>query len=395
MQRVTINPPLSLEVGAQHLTQLLRSQATAEGLPREARSAWLADAQAADLQTLFTEQHHKEDWKYTPVEFFRQPWHLDALQAPQSAGDRASGFSLPKAWEGDPAQLPAMASLPRPSSPWEALLGATRWAQHYFLEEGAFLLAPHHGEGLLPLLITVSVPAGASVELLLAPRTQGFLLLRLHLHIADGAQVRLYMPTDMPGSRAYLYTILSAQVERSACFESYDLTAWAAWKRTEQKVRLSGPGAEAHLYGAARVQPNTVWDEAIRIEHAAPHTQSNQLFKSLVHARARSAFQGRIYVHREAQKTNAYQSHKALLWDATAVAYSRPQLEIFADDVRCTHGVTTGFLGGDMLFYLRARGVPEAQAREMLAGAFLAEVLERVPHAELQAHLRTRLGLPA
>lgn len=394
MQMVTLNPPLSLEVGAQHLTQLLRSQATAEGLPPAARDSWLAVARAADLQQLFTEQRHKEDWKYTPVEFFRQPWALDSLRSPQPPAEITQGFAFSKEAEKDLAQLPAVASLPQPSSPWEALLGATRLAQHYFLEEGAFLLAPHHGEGLLPLLITVSVPEGASVELLLAPQTRGFLLLRLHLHLAEGAQVRLYMPTEGVNGGTYLYTILSAQIERAARFESYDLTARAAWKRTEQKVRLSGPGAEAHLYGAARVQPHTIWDAAIRVEHAAPHTQSNQLFKSLVHARARSTFQGRIYVHQEAQKTNAYQSHKALLWDATAVAYSRPQLEIFADDVRCTHGVTTGFLGGDMLLYLRSRGVPEDEAREMLAGAFLAEVVERVPHAALQAHLQPRLGLP-
>ncbi len=392
---VTLNPPLSLEVGAQHLTQLLRSQVTGEGLPDETRAMWLSAAQTADLQQLFTEQRYKEDWKYTPVEFFRRAWALDTLQTPQRSADMAEGFIRPEEVERGAVSLPAVASLPQPTSPWEALLGATRYRQHYFLKEGAFVIAPSHNEGVLPLLITISVAAGGSVELLLTPQSKGLLLLRVHLHLAPGAQMRLYMPTDTQVSGTYLYTLLSAHVEREARFESYDLTAYAAWKRTEQKVRLSGPGAEAHLYGAARVQPNTLWDQAIRIEHAAPHTHSNQLFKSLVHARARSTFQGRIYVHREAQKTNAYQSHKALLWDATAAAYSRPQLEIFADDVRCTHGVTTGFLQGDMLLYLRARGVPEAQAREMLAGAFLAEVVDRVPHTSLREQLRHRLGLPA
>ncbi len=391
---VTLNPPLSLEVGAQHLTQLLRSQATGEGLPGEVRSAWLTAAQTADLQQLFTEQRYREDWKYTPVEFFRQAWALDTPRAPQRSADIAERFILPEEVRGSATLLPAVASLPQPTSPWEAFLGAARYAQHYSMKEGAFLLAPSHGEGVLPLLITISVAAGGSVELLLTPQSKGLLVLRVHLHLAPGAQVRLYLPTDTQVSGTYLYMLLSAHVEREARFESYDLTAHAAWKRTEQKVRLSGPGAEAHLYGAARVQPNTLWDQAIRIEHAAPHTHSNQLFKSLVHARARSTFQGRIYVHREAQKTNAYQSHKALLWDATAAAYSRPQLEIFADDVRCTHGVTTGFLQGDMLLYLQARGVPEAQAREMLAGAFLAEVLDRVPQTGIQEHLRHQLGLP-
>jgi Fe-S cluster assembly protein SufD len=136
-----------------------------------------------------------------------------------------------------------------------------------------------------------------------------------------------------------------------------------------------------------------VCDTAIRVSHLAPHTHSNQLFRSIAFKGGRRIFLGRIYVAWEGQKTNAYQSHKAILWENGAEVYSRPQLEIFADDVRCTHGVTTGFLQGDMLFYLRSRGLSEATARTLIAEGFLMEALETIPTEALRAHARTNLGL--
>jgi Fe-S cluster assembly protein SufD len=157
---------------------------------------------------------------------------------------------------------------------------------------------------------------------------------------------------------------------------------------------LTGPGAEGLLYGAHTPHENELCDTAIRISHLAPHTHSNQLFRSIAFKGGRRVFLGRIHVAREGQKTNAYQSHKAILWENGAEVYSRPQLEIFADDVRCTHGVTTGFLQGEMLFYLRSRGIPDAAARALIAEGFLMEALESVPTEALRTYARHNLGLP-
>ncbi|MCX7607470.1 MAG: SufD family Fe-S cluster assembly protein [Bacteroidia bacterium] len=391
MQMLT-QEKLSLEAGAQHLTHLLRSQATGVGLPPSLRDHWLKWVDRADLSTLFTAQHLKEDWKYTPMEFLRHPWELGTLTASSPSFPPEGELPLIQPVESF-EDLPALHSLPTPSSPWEALLGASTTYQHYQIREaGQLLLTSSNETGVLPHFVSISIAPHSQAEIWLAPHTGGFLLLRLHIHVGEGASARLYYTTDLPTRNGYLYGILSAEVEKEGQLESYDLTISAPWKRTEFKVRLTGPGASVHLHGASRIAPGEVVDQAIRIEHAAPHTESNQLFKSLVYAEGRSAFQGRIYVHREGQKTNAYQSHKALLWEPSAVAYSRPQLEIFADDVRCTHGVTTGFLQGEMLLYLRSRGIPEETARHMLAGAFLAEVVEKIPHERLRAGLYARMG---
>jgi Fe-S cluster assembly protein SufD len=342
------------------------------------------------LLSLFTEQRLKEDWKYTPVEFFRRQWVLGQLR--EAMADFPVVGSWPFAQQVPPSEdLPALRSLPKPTSPWEVLLASAPAHAHYVVhKQERVLLQPAVAEGLVPLFVTVSVAPHAEAEVWLLPSVQGFLLLRLHIDVGTGGRVRFFYPTDI--GEGHLYGIFTAEVAQEARIETYDMTVSALWKRSEMKVRLAGPGAAAYLHGASRIPSRHCVDQAIRIEHAAPHTESNQLFKSLVYAEGRSAFQGRIYVHREGQKTNAYQSHKALLWERSAVAYSRPQLEIFADDVRCTHGVTTGFVQGHMLEYLRVRGMPEAQARQLLAGAFLAEVLGKVPYSALTDELYRRMG---
>lgn len=384
---------LSLEAGAAHLTQLLKRQATGEKLPPSLQSQGRSLAEQADLRELFTLQTHKEDWKYTPMDFFRYPWQLGTLI------DKPFPWSfpaeLPEAEEVPATErVTALDSLPAPTSPWEALLNPAADLSHYAVaRKGRLTLAPYNAGHAAVRALTFSVEPGGEGEIWLSPQGAGLTLLRIHLHIKRAGRLRLFYPTAGSSTPSFFYLLLTAEVEQDATLETYDLAASTPWKRSEIRVKLVGPGATAHLHGASVVSADCVLDQAIRVEHAAEHTQSNQLFKTLVHAGGRSAFQGRIFVHRGAQKTNAYQSHKALLWEPGAVAYSRPQLEIFADDVRCTHGVTKGFLQGDMLMYLRTRGVPEAQARQLLAQGFLNEVLEKVPYPTLQTEMREAMGL--
>lgn len=390
--KVAEGQALSLEAGAAHLTQVLRAYASAEGLPPSMRAHWQAHARQAHLEALFLDQKHKEDWKYTPLEFLRRPWKL----APPVEGKLQAEWALPgqAASLVSPSEdLPALRSLPAPASVWEALLTPAASLRHYTLSgEGHFLLAPHALGDLHVHAATLSVAPGAQAEVLITPSGSGFLLVRLHLDVGEGGQARLFLPVADREKDLFVYVLFTGRLAREAQIATYDLTATAGWKRSEVRVQLAGLQARAHLHGAATLGRGSVVDHAIRIEHAAPHTESNQLFKALVYKGGHSAFQGRIFVHPEAQKTNAYQSHKAILWEPGAVAYSRPQLEIFADDVRCTHGVTTGFLQGEMLFYLRARGVPEEQARHLLAQGFLEEVLSRVPHDALRKWAREAMG---
>jgi len=145
------------------------------------------------------------------------------------------------------------------------------------------------------------------------------------------------------------------------------------------EVDLNGPGASLDLSGVYVCTAGERVDLRVLVRHAAPGCHSRQLFKGIVGETASVAFDGLIYVARDAQKTQAYQENHTLLLSESARVESRPQLEIYADDVQCSHGATAGYLNPDELFYLRSRGIPEAEARRLQMIAFLAPVLSRLP----------------
>ena len=142
---------------------------------------------------------------------------------------------------------------------------------------------------------------------------------------------------------------------------------------------LVGPGASLDLAGLYLCPDSEQLDLRLLVRHSVGGCVSRQLFKGLVGGTARAAFDGLVYVAQDAQKTEAYQENHTLLLSDTARIESRPQLEIYADDVKCSHGATTGYLNPEELFYLRSRGIPEAEARQLQMIAFLAPVLRRLP----------------
>jgi len=133
-------------------------------------------------------------------------------------------------------------------------------------------------------------------------------------------------------------------------------------------------------------------DITTTIDHLAPRTSSSEVFKGVIDDRARAVFQGRITVHPDAQQTNGHQLSKALLLSDRAEIDIKPELEIFADDVKCSHGATVGDLDRDALFYLRARGIPEAMARDILIEAFLAETINNIAAEGLCPALMSSVG---
>jgi len=145
------------------------------------------------------------------------------------------------------------------------------------------------------------------------------------------------------------------------------------------EIDLCGPGASLDLAGVYLCNDAERVDLRVLVRHSSGGCTSRQLFKGIVGGTARAAFDGLIYVAQDAQKTQAYQENHTLLLSGTAFAESRPQLEIYADDVQCSHGATTGYLNPDELFYMRSRGIPEAEARRLQMIAFLAPVLRRLP----------------
>ena len=162
--------------------------------------------------------------------------------------------------------------------------------------------------------------------------------------------------------------------------------------RTDLAVLLDGEGARCALNGLTLARDQQYGDYHVRIEHAQPHGTSEQRFKSVLDGKARSVFDGMIHVRPGAQKTDARQTSRNLLLSRQAQAHSNPRLEILADDVKCGHGSSTGFLDPDAEFYLRARGIPAAQARALLVYAFANDNLNQIRLTPLRERLARLLA---
>ncbi len=174
---------------------------------------------------------------------------------------------------------------------------------------------------------------------------------------------------------AYHVAALSSHQDRDSDFRSQSLAFGARLMRYEMNPTLAGPGANCDLHGLSLGDQQQLLDHHLRVEHAAPHCDSREYFKGIFQDAAQGVFTGRIHVHQIAQKTDAKQTNMSLLLSDQAKVDARPQLEIFADDVKCTHGATIGQLDADAMFYLRSRGIPVETARSLLVYAFASEVL--------------------
>jgi len=166
---------------------------------------------------------------------------------------------------------------------------------------------------------------------------------------------------------------------RDATYAGVVLSSGATLARQQMSVRLTGAGADFSLACAYATGEGEHTDYTLEISHDAPHTKSRLLAKGVASGNGHAAVQGRVIVKPEAQKTDSHQLSRALLLSPHAEIDQKPELEIFADDVKCGHGAAIGSVDPNQMFYLRARGIPEAQARNMLVAAFLGEVTERVP----------------
>ncbi len=175
-----------------------------------------------------------------------------------------------------------------------------------------------------------------------------------------------------------------------ACNGSYRLTSGAfgaELSRLELKLSLDGEGAEAHLTGVGVLADGTHADVTTHIVHASGNTRSTQLFKNVAGGKSRAVYQGQITVAKGANGSDSRQTAKALLLGPRAEADLKPELEIFADDVKCAHGAAVGDLDTDSLFYLRARGIPENEARNLLIRAFLEEAVAQIENDDIRAAL--------
>jgi Fe-S cluster assembly protein SufD len=184
---------------------------------------------------------------------------------------------------------------------------------------------------------------------------------------------------------------MHVRAARSATFSSHSFSLGGRLVRNDVLARLDGEGAEVTLNGLYLADRDRLVDNHTTIDHAQPHCPSHEIYKGILGGRARAVFNGKIIVRPDAQKTDAKQTNRALLLSDDALINTKPQLEIFADDVKCTHGAAIGQLDEEALFYLRARGLTAFEARDLLIHAFAGEILDRVRIEPLKAALETEL----
>jgi Fe-S cluster assembly protein SufD len=333
--------------------------------------------------------------------------HRPELSAPRALAAGVRVLSLAELVATEPGRVEALlGSLVDPKlHPFAALNGA-------FVDDGAVLFVPDGARVAQPIHV-VFASSGAEPDRVRHPRvlvvagsgSRGELIVDhvdlaparsftnavIEVRVERGAELGL-MLVQRESDQGYHVSNLGARVERDARLSAHTLTLGGALVRNDQSVLLAEEGASCRLNGLFAGDGEQLLDHHTLIDHAMPHGESRQLAKGILGGSARGVFRGRVIVRPGAQRTDAEQSNPNLLLSPEAEVDSKPQLEIFADDVKCRHGSSIGRLDEDALFYLRARGLDESEARDLLTRGFAAEVLDALPVPALGTALATLLA---
>jgi Fe-S cluster assembly protein SufD len=206
--------------------------------------------------------------------------------------------------------------------------------------------------------------------------------------IDENAKVQYYRLQNDCENGQQINTV-SASQQRNSHFDTNTVTLSGGWVRNNLNIALNGENCESHLNGLFITSDTQHVDNHTLVDHRKPHCESNQTYKGILDGKSTGIFNGKIFVQRDAQKTNAYQSSKNILLSDDATINAKPQLEIYADDVKCSHGSSTGKIDEDALFYLRARGLGIESARKLLLHAFVNDVMQTIRIDALRDYLET------
>jgi len=228
------------------------------------------------------------------------------------------------------------------------------------------------------------------VERHLGGAAGGFTNQAAEIVLGAGASFRHYVQHAEPEA-AFAVETVTAVLARDAVYKAFALNAGGGLVRREVEVQLTQPGGTAQVDGAYLVDGDRHTDTTVLIDHRADHCSSRQTQKGVIDDNGRAVYQGKILVRPDAQKTDGYQLSQTLLLSPQAEIDVKPELEIHADDVKCSHGATVGRLDADALFFLRARGIPEAEARALLIQGFIGGALDEIDRDDV----REAFGLAA
>ena len=278
-----------------------------------------------------------------------------------------------------------------------------------FVHDGAFVHVARGTEALVPVRI-LHVADGSAAGGVISPRTlivaednasisivesfvattdaEYFTNAVTEVVVGAGARVNHYKTQNESRSAFHVGTV-EAHQERDSHFSSFSMATGSRLSRTNIYTVLDGEGSGATLNGLYMVDGEQHVDHQTRIEHAQPNCFSREVYKGILDGSSHGVFNGKVFVHPIAQKTDGKQSNNNLLLSDKAHVDTKPQLEIFADDVKCTHGATVGRIDEIALFYMKSRGIDASSARDLLTYAFAAEVLEQIELEELKQELES------
>ena len=220
-------------------------------------------------------------------------------------------------------------------------------------------------------------------------QTTGFTNAVAEVILQRSAQMNYYVLQTKMGHQHYQVNTTQCQQAQHSTLNTYTFTWSGALVRNNLSSTIDAPHSEANMYGLYYLRRQQHVDNCTTIDHRKPHTYSNELYKGIMMDKSTGIFNGRIYVRPEAQKTNALQTNNNLVLSNHATLHTKPQLEIWADDVKCSHGATTGRFDAEQLFYLRTRGLQENTAQRLLRQAFASEVIDKIPLATLREQLHS------
>lgn len=208
--------------------------------------------------------------------------------------------------------------------------------------------------------------------------------------VQENAGLNLYTLQDDQGS-SFQFNQTAIHQSQSSRVNSFTFTLGGQLVRNNLQFTLDGEGCDTNMYGLYLLAGNSFADNHTVVDHKKTNSYSNELYKGVINDQSKAVFNGKIYVRPHAQKTNAFQSNRNILLSDGATIHTKPQLEIWADDVKCSHGCTSGQLDEEALFYMRARGIDKESARAMLLYAFAGEVLDKVKLPQVKAYLESAI----
>ena len=261
--------------------------------------------------------------------------------------------------------------------------------------EGVFQLLFHaHGENCFaPFRVFIHVKKGSSFKLIQQFTASGehlFSLPIVEYLVEENARISCDK-LQMENASSFLLCEDYSIQKRNSTVLLNTFSMSGAWVRNNSSFLIEGENCETNLNGAYLLKDLQHLDNHTIVDHIAPHCNSNELYKGILSGKATGVFNGKVFVRPNAQKISAFQSNANVLLSDDASVNSKPELEIYANDVKCSHGSTTGQLDEDAVFYLRARGLSEKSARSLITQAFIAEVVDKVEQKEVRDFIQNKL----